>query len=167
MKSQMKGSEPVFNLSAMLKKREAFRPFTSAQASSDTDTVGETGQTRDICGGWKEQRSLVFCQSLKHKPATLQSVGQKSSEGWDSNSPGFVQIISKTWVPFWSLQEAWIVTLKGMVLPYPLPSSSREMTLQMVGRKGSLKDENIINENHNGCTTLGKYRNKPTTMNFT
>lgn len=60
MKSQMKGSEPIFNFSAILKKREAFRPFTSAQASSDTDTAGETAQTRDVSGAWKEQRSPVF-----------------------------------------------------------------------------------------------------------
>lgn len=39
MKSQMKGVAPTLSRSARLKKREAFRPFTSARASSDTDTV--------------------------------------------------------------------------------------------------------------------------------
>lgn len=39
MKSQMKGAALTFSRSARLKKREAFRPFTSARASSDTDTV--------------------------------------------------------------------------------------------------------------------------------
>lgn len=58
MKSQMKGSEPVFSLSAILKKREAFKPFTSAQASSNTDTVGETGQSHDVSGEWEESASL-------------------------------------------------------------------------------------------------------------
>lgn len=39
MKSQMKGVAPTFSRSARLKKREAFKPFTSARASSDTDTA--------------------------------------------------------------------------------------------------------------------------------
>lgn len=39
MKSQMKGVLPAFSCSARLKKREAFRPFTSARASSDTETA--------------------------------------------------------------------------------------------------------------------------------
>jgi hypothetical protein len=65
MKSQMKGSAPTFRRSARLKKREAFRPFTSARASSDTDTVRQTEQnrTRDVSGGWDEQSLGSFLES--------------------------------------------------------------------------------------------------------
>lgn len=45
MKSQMKGAAPTFRRSVRLKKREAFSPFTSARASSDTDTE-ETDRTQ-------------------------------------------------------------------------------------------------------------------------
>lgn len=49
-----------------------------------------------------------------HKLVTLQSFGQKSSD-----SPEFVQIMSKAQAPAGILQEAWILTLKGMVAPTP------------------------------------------------
>lgn len=51
MKSQMKGVLPAFRRSARLKKREAFRPFTSARASSDTDTA-ETDRVSTQRGLW-------------------------------------------------------------------------------------------------------------------
>lgn len=52
MKSQMKGAALTFSRSARLKKREAFRPFTSARASSDTDTVEmDRTEPRDVSGG--------------------------------------------------------------------------------------------------------------------
>lgn len=81
MKSQMKGSEPVFSLSAMLKKREAFKPFTSAQASSDTDTVGETGKAMMSLGDGK--RAPVFLSKSKsinyHTAKLWSSVGRGST----------------------------------------------------------------------------------------
>lgn len=92
MKSQIKGSEPVFNFSAILKKREAFRPFTSAQASSDTDTVGETGQTHDVSGTWNEQRSPVFRQNLTRCRAS----DRRALRDGAPNAPHFVQVISDT-----------------------------------------------------------------------
>lgn len=65
MKSHMKGAALIFSRSARLKKREAFRPFTSARASSDTDTVEMTEQNpgmslEDKCGKF----STVFCKIL-------------------------------------------------------------------------------------------------------
>lgn len=64
MKSQMKGLALTFSRSARLKKREAFRPFTSARASSDTDTVKQS-RSQVVTGGWNKESSPVFLESLK------------------------------------------------------------------------------------------------------
>ena len=50
MKSQMKGAAPTFRRSARLKYRDAFRPFTSARASSDTDTAETDRASQDVWG---------------------------------------------------------------------------------------------------------------------